>query len=255
MNEGGVDTLMQVTSIIVVGTLISNLVCYTVWPQSAAENLQENMSKTLDSFATLLSMLTNTFLLGDSSLLHQPSQNKLQRAIDSHQASFTNLKKNLNEAQSEWLCGGPTIPGAQGQDNAAKAHEDAVDCMNRLAQHLNGLRSGTRLQHDLTQAARNGKVALALRKSVKQELPSFSRRLGREVRAAMKGKTVETDPDPDPEIGDEEAATLQAAAVMFGELVDDMGPPLNALSVSSYWNSTPLDGYLYITLDCVYEDA
>ena len=84
---------MQVTSIIVVGTLIANLVCYRIWPQSAAENLQDNMSKMLDFFVTLLSMLTNTFLLGNSSLLHQPSQNKLQRAIDSHQASFTDLKK------------------------------------------------------------------------------------------------------------------------------------------------------------------
>lgn len=222
---------MQVASIIFIGSLISNVVCYAIWPQSAAQNLQDNMSKTLDSFSTLLSMLTNTFLLGDSSLLHQPSQNKLQRAVESHQASFTSLKKNLNEARSEWLCGGPSVPGTNGQDNAARAYEDAVDCMNRLAQHLNGLRSGTRLQHDLTQAAREGKIAMALRKNARQEVPSFSRRLGREVRAAMKGKTIETDPEPDPEIGDEEAATLQAAAVMFGELVDDMGPPLSALAV------------------------
>lgn len=224
---------MQVSFIIVVGSLVSNLVCYSIWPQSAARNLQENMSRTLDSFSTLLSMLTNTFLLGDSSLLHQPSQSKLQRAVDNHQASFTSLKKNLNEASSEWLCGGPSVPGTNGQDNAASAYEDAVDCMNRLAQHLNGLRSGTRLQYDLTQAARDGKIAMALRKNARQEVPSFSRRLGREVRAAMKGKTVETDPEPDPEIGDDEAATLQAAAVMFGELVDDMGPPLGALAVRS----------------------
>ena len=105
--------------------------------------------------------------------------------------------------------------------------------MNRLAQHLNSLRSGTRLQHGLTQATRHGKVALALRRSVKQEVPLFSRQLGREICTAMKGKTVKTDPDPDPDIGDAEAATLQAAGVMFGEFVDDMGPPLDALSVCS----------------------
>ena len=101
-----------------------------------------------------------------------------------------------------------------------------MDCMNRFAQHLNGLRSTTRLQHDLTQAARNGKVALALWRSMKQDLPSFSRRLECEVRAATKSKTVETDPDLDPEIGDEEAVMLQAAAVMFSELVDDTVPHL-----------------------------
>ena len=59
---------------------------------------------------------------------------------------------------------------------------------------------------------------------MKQELSSFSRRLGREVNVVTKGKTVETDPDPDPEIVDEEAATLQATSVMIGKLVHGMVP-------------------------------
>ena len=59
MNGGDIDTLMQVTSIAVVGTLIANLVCYAIWPQLAAENLQDNMLKTLDSSIALLPMLTN----------------------------------------------------------------------------------------------------------------------------------------------------------------------------------------------------
>ena len=104
---------MQVTSIIAVGSLIANLVCYTISPRSAAENLQDNMSKTLDSCAPLLSMLTNTFLLVTSPLLHQPSQNKLQRAINSHQELYGPQEESLR-GPSGWLCSGPTVPGAKG---------------------------------------------------------------------------------------------------------------------------------------------
>ena len=230
MREGGLETLMQVSFIIIIGSVVSNIVCFTLWPQTAITNLQSNMIRTLDSFTTLLSMLTNTFLLGDSSSLHQPSQGRLQRAIEDHQASFTSLKKNLAEAQSEWICGGPSVSTHGITINIARAYEDAVDSMNRLAQHLNGLRSGTRLQYELTKAHLEGKIILKNRSAdeLKRDIPSFSKKLGREVREAMKGKAIESEAEQ----SDEEAATLRAAAVMFGELVDDLGPPLNSLSVS-----------------------
>ena len=230
MREGGLQTLMQVSFIIIIGSVVSNIVCFTLWPQTAITNLQNNMIRTLDSFTTLLSMLTNTFLLGDSSSLHQPSQGRLQRAIEDHQASFTSLKKNLAEAQSEWICGGPSVSKHGVTINISRAYEDAVDSMNRLAQHLNGLRSGTRLQYELTKAHLEGKIILKNRGAdeLKRDIPSFSKKLGREVREAMKGKAIESEVEQ----SDEEAATLRAAAVMFGEIVDDLGPPLNSLSVS-----------------------
>jgi hypothetical protein len=155
VNEGGLDTLLSVTFIVLIGAVVSNLVCYGIWPQSATVNLQDNMTKTLDSFSTLLRMLTNTFLLEEP--LHHPNHDKLQNAIENHQSSFTSLKKNLADAHSEWFYGGPN---GDGQDSSGRAYEDAVDSLNRLAQHLNGLRSGTRLQYDLTKAHADGKVVL-----------------------------------------------------------------------------------------------
>lgn len=197
------------------------------------------MTRTLDSFATLLATLTNTFLLGDSSALHQPSQSKLQRAVDSHQTSFTSLKKNLAEARSEWVCGGPRLPGAAHNDTegtAASAYEDAVDSMNRLAQHLNGLRSGTRLQYDLTKAHREGRIELNKKRKNKKaqqdgyDMPSLGKQRGRQMQDAIGGKRVTSERSRS--TMDEEAATLQAAAAIFGDLVDDLGPPLSSLSVS-----------------------
>ncbi|KAI5117857.1 hypothetical protein M0805_007700 [Coniferiporia weirii] len=208
VREGGLETLLQVACIIITGSIVSNVVCYLLWPQTAAAGLRDNMTRTLDSFATLLALLSRTFLLEENDSEHGASMGRLQRAVDSHQASFTLLQRSLGEAHAEW---------ALRSGRTARAYEDAVGCMQHLAQHLNGLRGGTRLQIELVQAARAGRIVL---------------RGASEANAdAAKGKGVD---DAAARVSGErdgkDAAALQAAAVVFGELVDDMGPPLNALS-------------------------
>lgn len=208
VKEGGLQTLLQVSTIVAFGSLVSNLVCYAIWPQSATSNLQTNMSKTLDSFSTVLSMLTNTFLLEGG--VHKKNHlEKMQRAVENHQSSFTSLQKNLAEARTEWFHRGGEY-GLKGENTGKRAYEDAVDSLNRLGQHLNGLRSGTRLQYELTQA---GVV---------------------KVRTLRRKKTDKRPVQLDIDISledDEETAMLKAAGAMFGDLVDDLGPPLKALSV------------------------
>jgi hypothetical protein len=221
VNEGGLDTLLSVSLIVVIGVIVSNLVCYSIWPQSATVNLQSNMTKTLDSFSTLLRMLTNTFLLEEP--LHQPSHEKLQNAIENHQSSFTSLKKNLAEAYSEWFYGGPN---GDRKDSSGRAYEDAVDSLNRLAQHLNGLRSGAKLQYDLTKAHADGKVVLKNRRQSNAATGNaFAPGSNGKYKAAVK------DDQKFKEQEQEEDALLQAAALMFGDLVEDLGPPMKALSV------------------------
>ncbi|KAJ6456388.1 Fusaric acid resistance protein-like-domain-containing protein [Mycena sanguinolenta] len=202
VKEGGLQTLLQVSFIVLCGSAVSNFVCYAIWPQSATSGLQANMAKTLDSFSTLLTLLTNAFLLEEG--LQQPSHERLMKAVANHQSSFTSLKKNLKEAQSEWVEGGG---GRLGQ-----AYEDAVESMTRLAQHLNGLRGGTNLQYDLTKAG-------VVRKSKKKAVDGNGKQKAERVSVAV-------------EDVDEESVMLKAAAEMFGDLVDDLGPPLKALSTS-----------------------
>ncbi|KAF7357929.1 ArAE-2 domain-containing protein [Mycena venus] len=205
VKEGGLQTLLQVSFIVLCGAATSNLVCYAIWPQSATSALQANMTKTLDSFSTLLTLLTNAFLLEEG--LQQPSHERLMKAVANHQSSFTSLKRNLKEAQSEWVKGSGGAPGG----GLGRAYEDAVDSMNRLAQHLNGLRGGTRLQYDLTKAGVVG-----------QNKKTTANGNGKQ-RAEHVLMTEEDD---------EETAMLKAAAEMFGDLVDDLGPPLKALSTT-----------------------
>ncbi|KAL1743411.1 Fusaric acid resistance protein-like-domain-containing protein [Schizophyllum fasciatum] len=198
IKEGGLETLLQVAFIIFSGSIISNLVCFIVWPVTAASNLQTNMTKTLDSFSTLLTMLTHTFLLeplpgeGHKGWVRPE---KIQRAVDAHQSSFTSLKKALSERKSE-----RTFVIGKSARELSSAYEDAVASLNRLAQHLNGLRGGTRLQYDITRAGLN----------------------------LQEGRQHEIDSEEE----DEEIAMLKAAASMFGDLVDDLGPPLKSLSTT-----------------------
>ncbi|KAJ3864197.1 Fusaric acid resistance protein-like-domain-containing protein [Lentinula novae-zelandiae] len=232
VKEGGLFTLLQVVFIVLCGAVVSNLICYLIWPQSATDTLRSNMTKTLDSFSTLLGMLTDTFLLEEP--LHPRSQGRIQRAVEAHQSSFTSLKKNLKEASSEWIFwgryrtpsssaftklarGNAPIRDPDNDGGRRKAYQDAVDSLNRLAQHLNGLRSGTRLQFELTQA---GAVERKARSKKTHGVPSS--KSGPLVDVSLADSMVEDD--------DEEAAILKAAAVMFGDLVDDLGPPMKALS-------------------------
>ncbi|KAK7692161.1 hypothetical protein QCA50_003780 [Cerrena zonata] len=217
IKEGGIDTLLEVSFIVLVGALISNLVCYTLWPQQATNNLQNTMSKTLDSFSTLLTTITHTFTLEEP--VRQPSQEKLKKAIDGHQASFTALRKHLAEAQSERWFGGPGKSStAPSRENLGQAYEDAVDSLNRLGQHLNGLRSGTSLQFELIQANKEGKLTLKNRTlRASSGLPPAVSSSG-----TIKDKGIPTVPTDDD--------LLQAAAEVFENLLDDLDSPIKSLA-------------------------
>ncbi|TCD61379.1 hypothetical protein EIP91_008533 [Steccherinum ochraceum] len=221
VKEGGIETFIQVATIVFIGATLSNIICYFLWPQRATQNLQSTMVKTLDSFSTLITMITQTFLLEEP--VKKPSQEKLHRAIESHQASFTALKKNLAEAQSERWFGGPSTSSAtRSRRSSGQAYEDAIDSLNRLGQHLNGLRGGTSLQYELIEANKQGR--LVLRNRSRKRSTKVTQDLSRSQMYDILGA------DGDGQFPSEDDILLQAAADTFGELVDDLGPPLKALA-------------------------
>lgn len=155
------------------------------------------MAKVLDSFATVLDMTTRAFLLDEQ----KPNFEKLRRAVEEHQASFTSLKRNLSEAKSEWTDYRVRAAARDLQGSEHELYDAAVEGMTRIAQHLNGLRDGTRLQNELSELANdpssNGKTAVG--------------------NGVANGKSPMTDPQP--------------SFALVEELLEDVGPPLESLSV------------------------
>lgn len=141
----------QVTLVVLAGSFISNVVCFCVWPQSATTNLQSDIVRNLRGFSTLLRVLTKTFLLEDPSNFHFKSD-RIKRAIDDHHDSFTSLKKNLEEAKLESLFD-------LRMRGLSANYVEATDSLNRLAQHLTGLRSSCGLQHQIMAARREAQRA------------------------------------------------------------------------------------------------
>jgi hypothetical protein len=102
-------------------------------------NYRKDISDTLLSFRLLLKLLTKTFLLDDD--LPQFTANKsLQSAIESHRSSFTALKKSLSDAKLEFF-------NIEMRQNS-HTYDDIVKSLQRLAQHVGGLRSSCGLQFE-----------------------------------------------------------------------------------------------------------
>lgn len=130
--------------------LISNLVCFGVFPTTATTRLQNSISRSLASFSTLLDLLTSTFLLEKQVL--RSTQTSLRQAIDDHAKAFKTLKADLAESKHERVLD-PRIRGRK-----LKLYDAAIGSLGRLAQHLSGMRGSTRLQETLIRTIREGKV-------------------------------------------------------------------------------------------------
>jgi len=133
---------------------ISALVCVLIFPSSATTRLQNSIARSLKSFSTLLDLLTSTFLLEKAII--KESKSALKDAVSNHASAFKTLKTDLAEAKHERIFD-PRIRG-----NKLKLYDAAIGSLARLAQHLNGLRSSTRLQEDLIRAAREGNLPMSV---------------------------------------------------------------------------------------------
>ncbi|KAI8332623.1 hypothetical protein BC941DRAFT_402304 [Chlamydoabsidia padenii] len=139
-NRGDFDTtrIQQITSAVATGTLITITSCIVFWPTSATKKLQNDLETTMTSYKVLLKLLTKTFLLDDD-LPEFKANRILQTAIESHRSSFTSLQKSLKEAKLERLWN-RQIRGC------TKEYDQIVKSMQRLSQHVGGLRSSCGIQ-------------------------------------------------------------------------------------------------------------
>lgn len=182
------DKIWQVTLVVLVGVLISNIVCFTVWPQSACTSLQYDIQRNLKSFSTLLGVLTKTFLMEDINEFSIKSK-RIKAAIDNHHDSFISLKKDLEEAKLE-------APFDQRIRGRISSYVRVVDSLNVLAQHLGGLRTSCTLQHEMVQSkpgheARSGSRAASRSNTTSVYLDGD----GQDVSVTVQSPTGVDDPD------------------------------------------------------------
>ncbi|KIJ49293.1 hypothetical protein M422DRAFT_246382 [Sphaerobolus stellatus SS14] len=223
IKEGTIPTLIRSLFPILLGSLFSNTICYVLFASSTQAHLQSSITTFLSS--ALLTTLTRTFLLDPD---FDPKQSKLLRTVEDHQGTFTNLKRDLEKAHSEWLgvslvstaviCG----IGSRRKAKKGEAYDDAVDCLNRLALHLAGLRSGTRIQAELTR--KSSGMGMLRKVSEESRKGKGNERRRSTSGSSERGKERESEQE-------EEDATLEAAASMFGDLVHGLGPRMSALAV------------------------
>ncbi|PKY38564.1 hypothetical protein RhiirA4_336561 [Rhizophagus irregularis] len=131
------DKIIQVTKIIFFGICISFFVSVCVWPVSASKKLKVEIGKTLGSFRLLLKLLTKSFLIDDVNYTDE----SVQSAIKSYQATFTTLKECLKQASYE-------IHNRNMQRQLG-LYKETINSLQRLAQYLGGLRSCCGLQWEI----------------------------------------------------------------------------------------------------------
>jgi hypothetical protein len=125
-----------------------------LFPTSATSRLQNSISKSIKSFSTLLDLLASTFLLEKATA--KEDRPTLKEAAQSHSSALKTLKTDLAEAKHERVFD-PRIRGRK-----LKLYDAAIASLGRLAQHLSGMRSSTRLQETLIRVAREGRLDLSL---------------------------------------------------------------------------------------------
>jgi hypothetical protein len=132
------DKIVQVMKMVIMGIISTSIVSLLVWPVSARTELRETMIKTTDSLGDMLAMITGGFLSGSETELRSSTFNNV---LSKYKSVFTQLTKNLKEAKFEHYM--------LGTEDQYKLEASLVNCMQRLAQSIGGLRSAATTQFTL----------------------------------------------------------------------------------------------------------
>jgi hypothetical protein len=134
------EKITQVMKMLIMAMAITTIVNLVIWPVSARQDLRQSMFDTTFAISGLLTTITTSFLQGSDDELKSVA---FRAAVKKYTSEFAALTKNLNEAKAEHY-----VLGTEGQ-----YHVEAkiVNCMERLAQEIGGLRSAATTQFTLLQ--------------------------------------------------------------------------------------------------------
>jgi hypothetical protein len=139
------DKISQVLKMIVMGMCATTTVCLVAWPVSARAELRQTMIKATDGFGDILTTVTRSFLSGSESELKSGA---FEETANRYKTVFTQLTKNLKEAKLEHY--------VLGTESQYRLEANLVNCMQRLAQAVGGLRSAAATQFTLLREISDG---------------------------------------------------------------------------------------------------
>lgn len=140
--------ITQVMLMILMGVVMTTAVSFLISPLSARKELQENIIQVTDSFADMLAAITRSFLTGSEDEL---LQDQFLHASSQYRAVLTSLTQNLKEAKFEHYF--------VGTENEYHLEAKLVNCIQRLAQNIGGLRSAAETQFLLLAQTATGDAA------------------------------------------------------------------------------------------------
>lgn len=132
------DKIFQVMKMLVMAILITTIVNLLIWPVYARNALRQSMINATDAFSDMLATITQSFLTGSEMDLRS---SVFQDATQRYKSTFGQLKKHLKEAKAEHY--------VLGTENECKHEAKLVNCMEKLAQAIGGLRSAAMTQFTL----------------------------------------------------------------------------------------------------------
>ena len=127
--------VVMVLKMIILGCIATTAVSFLIWPVSARTELRRNLIQITDRFGDMLTMITRSFLTGSEAELHQK---QFLDASNQYKAVLNSMAKNLKEARYEHY--------VVGTEREYRLEAKLVDCMQRLAQNVGGLRSAASTQ-------------------------------------------------------------------------------------------------------------
>ncbi|OBT41719.1 hypothetical protein VE00_07797 [Pseudogymnoascus sp. WSF 3629] len=134
------DKITQVMKMLIMAMIITTIVNLVFWPVSARQDLRQSMIDTTFAISALLTTITTSFLQGSDDELKSGS---FRAATKRYTSEFTTLSKNLREAKAEHYF--------LGTEDQYRVERKIVNCMERLAQDIGGLRSAATTQFTLLQ--------------------------------------------------------------------------------------------------------
>ena len=132
------NKIFQVMKMLVMAIIITTVVNLLVWPVYARSALRQSMIDATDAFSDMLVTITQSFLTGSETDLRSSA---FQDANRRYKSTFGQLKKHLKEAKAEHY--------VYGTENEYKHEAKLVNCMEKLAQAIGGLRSAAMTQFAL----------------------------------------------------------------------------------------------------------